>query len=241
MILRLAPLPDSLRGPDDEAYKGVVPRRARFLEPTAARSLTALLVECGNALVFTDVYRSPEASLAARRSKRGIQPPGFSAHNFGIAFDLDVAASLRNLRMRYPEMIELLQRHGWFCHRRDLDSSAAESWHQNYLGQDAARYLAEADPQASNTWAWPVEARIAELYGEAFKLSDLEAQQALAALRFYTGDLDGALGPLAREAVGAFQRAWGLPDDGVAGPRTRRVLAVVTADVELLTIDGGPA
>jgi N-acetylmuramoyl-L-alanine amidase len=94
----------------------------------------------------------------------------------------------------------------------------------------------QADPQAANTWAWPVESRIVELYGEAFKLTDLEVQQELAALRFYTGDLDGALGPLAREAIGAFQRAWGLPDDGVAGPRTRRVLAVITAEVELASV-----
>lgn len=234
MRLRLSSLPETLRGPDDEDYRGRVPTRARFLEPGAAGSLLRLIEGAGAFLVFTDVFRSPESSLAARRSKRGVQPPGFSAHNFGLAVDLDVGASLRAGKLRYPELVELMADHGWHCHRRDLDATAIESWHFNYLGPDAARYLAAIDPQARNTWGWPVEARIEELYADQFRLTDLEVQQALAALRFYLGDLDGKLGPLSREAVGAFQRAWGLPDDGVAGPRTRRVLAVVTAERELV-------
>ena len=235
MRLILALLPDSLRGPDDPDYKGQVPKRARFLEPGAAASLLAL-VNLHPWLTFTDVYRSPESSLAARRTKRGVQPPGFSAHNFGLAVDLDVGACLKLGKLRYPELVENMRQGNWYCHRRDLDQTASESWHFNFLGPGAAQLLKEADPQAANTWAWPVESRIIELYGEAFKLTDLEVQMGLAALRFYTGDLDGALGSLARESIAAFQRAWGLPDDGVAGPRTRRVLAVVTAEVELRTV-----
>lgn len=235
--LRLSPLPETLRGPDDEAYKGRVPRRARFLHPAAAASLLELVAK-HPWLTFTDVYRSPESSLAARRSKRGVQPPGFSAHNFGLAVDLDLGACLRGSKLRYAEMTEAMQGGGWYCHRRDLDGTAIEAWHFNHLGADARRYLAEADPQAANTWAWPVEAKIVELYGEAFKLTDLEVQQALAALRFYTGDLDGKLGPISRESIGAFQRAWGLRDDGQAGPRTRRVLAVVSAERELVSPEG---
>ena len=235
MRLLLSPLPDSLRGPEDEAYKGHVPKRARFLEPGAATSLLGL-VAAHPWLTFTDIYRSPESSLAAKRTKRGVQPPGFSAHNFGLAVDLDVGDCLKGGKLRYPELVENMRQAGWYCHRRDLDQTAMESWHFNFLGPGAAQLIQQADPQAANTWAWPVEARIVELYGEAFKLDALEVQMGLAALRFYTGDLDGALGPLAREAVGAFQRAWGLPDDGVAGPRTRRVLAVVTAEIELRTV-----
>lgn len=64
MRLLLSPLPDSLRGPEDEAYKGRVPKRARFLEPGAATSLLGL-VAAHPWLTFTDIYRSPESSLAA--------------------------------------------------------------------------------------------------------------------------------------------------------------------------------
>lgn len=238
MRLVLSELPSTLRGPSDPAYKGLVPKRARYLHPEAAGSLLRLVVS-HPWLTFTDVFRSPESSLAARRSKRGVQPPGFSAHNFGLAVDLDVGACLRDGKIRYPELVETMRGGGWHCHRRDLDATAMESWHFNYLGDRAADLLQLAALEIVNTWAHPVEARILELYGDAFAMSDLEVQQALAALRFYLGDLDGTLGPQSREAIGAFQRAWGLPDDGVAGPRTRRVLAVITAERELVPPAGG--
>lgn len=234
MILLLAVLPESLRGPDGPDYKGRVPRRARFLEPDAAASLLKLVAKCPW-LVFTDVYRSPEASLAARRSKRGVQPPGFSAHNFGFAFDLDVGACLRGGKLRYAELLEELAAFFWFCHRRDLDQTAAESWHFNYLGERAPELLDLTDLDAPGTWSRPVERRIVDEYGASFALSDAGVQRALAGLGMYRGDADGKLGPLSREAVGAFQRAWGLADDGVAGPRTRRVIAVVSAQVELVS------
>lgn len=234
MILRLSELPDTLRGPDDADYNGLVPRRARFLEPGAAAS-TLQLVAKYPWLTFTDVYRSPDASLAARRTKRGVQPPGFSAHNFGLAWDLDVGACLRGGTLKYVELVEQLTADFWFCHRRDLDQTASESWHFNYLGPDWKRFMTQVDPQAANTWSWAVEARIVELYGEQFKLDDRQVQEGLAALKFYSGAADGSMGPLTREAVGAFQRAWGLPDDGLAGSRTRRVLAVVTAKTEVVS------
>ncbi|HVO53600.1 MAG TPA: peptidoglycan DD-metalloendopeptidase family protein [Solirubrobacterales bacterium] len=49
-------------------------------------------------------------------------------------------------------------------------------------------------------------------------------QSALAALHLYSGYVDGIRGPLTRGAVVAFQRRQGLAADGIAGPRTRRVL-----------------
>ena len=235
MILRLAPLPDTLKGPADEVYRGRVPKRARFLEPGAATSLL-ILASKNPWLTMTDVYRSPDSSLAARKTKRGVQPPGFSAHNFGIAIDLDVGACLKAAKIRYPELVEEMRQAGWHCHRRDLDATAMESWHFNYLGGRSEDLLKQADLDAANTWAWPVEARIMELYGEQFKLTDLQVQEALAALRFYTGDLDGKFGALSHEALAAFQRAWGLAPDGAPGPRTNRVLAVVSAEIELVTV-----
>lgn len=235
MQIQLSALPNTLKGPDDSSYKGLVPKRARFMEPAAASALMQLISASNNSLVFTDIYRSPEASLAARRSKRGVQPPGYSGHNFGFSFDLDIAETLRVMKIRYVELIELLRQYGFHCHRRDLASSADESWHQNYFGEEADGLLKLLDPQQPRTWATPLEAKIVQVYGTSFTFDAKELQAQLSRLWLYRGEVDGKEGPLTREAVAAFQRAWGLADDGIAGPRTRRVLAVVASEVELVT------
>ena len=49
-------------------------------------------------------------------------------------------------------------------------------------------------------------------------------QVALRAHGFYGGAIDGVAGPLTARGVRAFQRSHGLRPDGLAGPRTRRVL-----------------
>lgn len=52
----------------------------------------------------------------------------------------------------------------------------------------------------------------------------LGIQEALAALGFDPGPLDGVPGPLTRAALQAFQRSAGITDDGVPGPITRSAL-----------------
>jgi len=55
-----------------------------------------------------------------------------------------------------------------------------------------------------------------------------EAQQALTALHEYQGDITGELDQVTINAIQAFQRAHGLPDDGVLDARTRKRLAAAT-------------
>jgi murein L,D-transpeptidase YcbB/YkuD len=98
-------------------------------------------------------------------------------------------------------------------------------------------YLSQADPHDRSTWSRPVEARIVERYGHAFQMDLHAVQQHLANLGFYRGEVDGDAGPLTREAVAAFQRAWGLRDDGVPGPRTQRTIAYVTAGREVVPLE----
>lgn len=226
MILHLAALPATLRGPDDEAYKGRVPTRARFLHPDAVRSLLALEAATGG-LVYTDIFRSAESSMAARRSKRGVQRPGYSGHNYGLSVDLDVGAVLRSHRWRYPDLIAVMEDGGWFCHRRDLSSSAPENWHWNFL---TTREAALAVPHDRSTWGAPVEARILSYYGADFVLDPEAVQAALASLRLYSGEVDGQIGPISREAISSFQRAWDLTPTGAADERTQRTLALVSAE-----------
>lgn len=55
-------------------------------------------------------------------------------------------------------------------------------------------------------------------------------QQALAAAGFSPGARDGAFGRSTKKAVKAFQKANGLPTDGIVGPATARALNKALAD-----------
>jgi hypothetical protein len=210
-----------------DGVDGRMPARMRWLHPDAAKAFAVIAPWA----VVSDMFRSPESSLNAIRTKVGAKPPGFSAHNFGLAVDLDIAASRQNLAARVgsrraitkAELDEALEAAGWFCHRRD-HAMDHEAWHFNYLGvvtQVSARYR--------TTEGW-IEGRIRQLYGAALELDDRGAQSALKRLRLYSGAIDGKVGPLTREATRVFQRAWGLVETGRLDARTQRTLAYVAAD-----------
>lgn len=237
--LQLAHVP--LRG----IYKtkdGLLPPRWSRLHPEAAAAL--IRVQGADDLVYSDAFRSPEQSLQAAREKRGVQPPGYSAHNFGLAVDLALddyvpPGSERDAAMRpgtlsrlgcgYPELCTRLAAEGWYCHRRD-GKRGAESWHFNWLGPHSATALALAVPENPRTWADAAEHAVRAWYGAQLALDVRAAQEALAFIRLYRGEVDGLFGPRTREAVRAFQRAWALPETGTLTDRTQRVLAVVTAE-----------
>src|SRR5688500_12568851 len=96
----------------------MVPKRMRFLHPEAAESLVGLEGDTGG-FVYSDIYRSAESSLAARRIKRGVQRPGYSGHNYGFSVDLDIEEIMRTKKILYRDIIHLMQKRGWYCHRRD--------------------------------------------------------------------------------------------------------------------------
>jgi hypothetical protein len=208
-----------MRGPATADYGGRVPTRFRYLAPDAAASLVRMLDAYDNRFVFTDLYRSAQGSREAYATKPGTQRPGYSAHGYGLAFDLDLSSTLHAASVSYAQLCEIVADYGWYCHRRDLDSSGSEAWHFNFLGPNAGRYLARIDPQDHGTWGRPVEARIMERWGTGFQLGP----QAIAA----------GLAKASAADVRTFQREWGLAVDGVPGPITQRVLAFVTADLQI--------
>lgn len=212
MILVLQQLPQ-LAGPPDDGYSGLAPKRALYMRPDAAAALLLVEQDTGG-LVYTDIYRSPQAIRDAYRAKGGTQPVAFSYHGYGGCVDVDVKRCLQKLGTNYEGLVKIMAARKFYCHRRDGNPELSESWHFNYLG-DRADYLLAQTTSSHTTWAAPAEAMIQAWYGPELKLT---AEQIMTLL------------PVARATdVKDFQRQWDLVVDGVAGPRTQRVLAFVTA------------
>jgi peptidoglycan hydrolase-like protein with peptidoglycan-binding domain len=200
--------------------KDQMPERMRYLHQDAAASY----MQMADFAVVSDMFRSPEASLQAVREKRGAQPPAFSAHNYGLAIDLDIVATRKRWNLPSKQQLDAeMESRGWFCHRRD-HTMDHEAWHYNFLGVGAAI------PADAHSTAGLVEARIVSLHGASFAPDDRESQEMLARMRLYAGAIDGQIGPLSRESIRAFQRTWGMPDTGDLDARTRRTLSYVTCD-----------
>ncbi|HKE15216.1 MAG TPA: peptidoglycan-binding protein [Kofleriaceae bacterium] len=221
----------SLRSLPAQAVRGIygpskdqMPERMRYLHPDAAASY----LEMADFAVVSDMFRSPESSLQAVREKRGAQPPSYSAHNYGLAIDLDIDAAKKRWNHGSKQALDAeMESRGWFCHRRD-HTMEFEAWHFNFLG------IGAPIPAGIHSTAGLVEARIVSLYGAGFAPDDTESQRLLAGLRLYAGEIDGDIGPLSRESIRAFQRTWGMPDTGELETRTRRTLAYVTCTRSLV-------
>lgn len=231
MKLQLTPVPADTQGIYTiRGVAGRLPPRALFLHPAAAAAFKPLAAH----VVVSDMFRSPESSLAAVRSGRGAKPPGYSGHNYGLSIDIDIMPTWSRiggiaLRLDKGALDEHFEQYGWYCHRRD-HLIGSEAWHYNHLGYEAN---ADIRPRAHST-AGALETKIMRLYGGQFELGETAAQMALARLRLYSGELDGVLGPLSREAICAFQRTWGLKATGSLDATTQRTLAYVAADKEIL-------
>lgn len=208
----------------------VFPERMSLLHPTAAKAFAELEAALGCKVRVSDMFRTAEQSFTAMQQKTGVQPPAYSLHNYGIAIDIATDAVLKATGFDKPKLDMFFSRFGWWCHRKD-GKRGMEDWHFNHLGAptDAAAFLA-VSAKSTNTSA-AGEARIQSLYGSALRVSDVQAQTALSALKLYGGDIDGAFGTRSREALKAFQRTWKLQATGDLDERTQRVLAYVTATV----------
>lgn len=207
-----------LAGPQKDGYHGLVPERALYMHPDAAVALLLVEEDTGG-LVYTDILRSPEAIRQAYSTKKGsTQPVGFSYHGYGGCVDVDVEATLAKLGTNYEGLVQIMAARGFYCHRRDGNPTASESWHFNYLGPDVDALL-ELTTTDHSTWAAPAEAMIQKWYGPELVLTEVQIATLL---------------PVAHATdVKDFQRTWNLTVDGVAGPRTQRTLAFVTAQVQI--------
>jgi peptidoglycan hydrolase-like protein with peptidoglycan-binding domain len=246
VILKLTPLASShVKGIyTADGFKGRLPARMRFLHPAVALMFSKIAAWA----VVSDMFRSPESSLQAVREGRGAQSPGYSGHNYGLSIDLDIGASMENLaatrgvgshRVSKETLDGAMAAAGFYCHRLD-HKMEHEAWHYNGLGNPndnfPGRLLADwpvIPPQGTRTHD-ELEKLIVRLYGADLRPNPTECQHMLKKLRLYHGEVDGIIGRLSREAVRAFQRTWGLAESGILEERTRRTLAYVTAEREMV-------
>lgn len=199
----------------------VFPKRMSYLHPLAAKSWEALDADTRDCVILTDMFRTLEASLnrrypSKRKINRKAQRPGYSAHNFGLAIDVDVKQTMENLRVSKTALDALMKRYGWHCHRID-GKIGSECWHYNYLGSHF-----DLEPGARNT-ADAIESRICFTYCRWF---NIWSPQPLMQRLGYSD-------------IRHFQSAWHLKIDGIAGPVTKRTLGCVYLETRYFKNDEG--
>jgi hypothetical protein len=202
---------------------GKLPLRSLFLHPVTA---DAFLADLADAVSVIDMYRSAEVTMMAIASGRGTRPPGYSGHNFGFSIDVDLDATLAELRLDKPGFDAWMSARGWHCERED-GARGLDDHHYDHFGLVEQLALVSATDPIRD-----VEQLIARIYGEALAPDPEESQRLLKKLRHYGGVLDGVIGPVTVEAIRIFQRAWQLDRDpqvqpGALDARTRRTLAFV--------------
>ena len=213
------------------ATKDVMPERMARLRPDAAVAFTAAETALGQRIRVSDMFRTAEQSFQAMQTKKGVQPPGWSLHNYGIAIDIDTDAMLPAFKGKKADMDKFMEGFGWWCHRRD-SKRGMEDWHYNFLGSNGRLLVDASDkPTKRTSTSAAADARIQAMYGPGLSLTPVEVQECLAHLKLYGGEQDGKIGPRSQEAIRAFQRTWKLAETGTVDARTERTLAYVAADI----------
>lgn len=230
MVLQLAVMPyGRIRSHYRDGRPGF-PQRMAFMHPAAHGAFLRMLEESAGQIPLTDMWRSSAASLRASRRSKLAKPPAHSGHNYGLSIDVDISDALHRMRMTKKELDGFMQKHGFYCHRKD-HRRKAEEWHYNYLG------IAEGPERWLKHTAWSfrtsgaIEAVIKHLY-EPFWSQTVALQQTyLRLLGHYYGQIDGISGKLTERATRDFQRIWGLKPDAIIGPKTGRLLAFRYAEL----------
>ena len=243
--------PEMVRGayPIGKHTPNGMPLRALFVHPEVWPAFQRVAPR----IVITDLTRSAESSLSRMAEKPGlVQPPGWSDHGVGGAFDLDIKATLKH--GGFATRVELdhwLRKHDWpmFWWTAGADAPkpnkpGAETYHHSFdetIGRcdDGRSTAAMAERRMLRWYPW--------LDLSTWRNPLLTAQYLLKRLGHYSGALDAGegdernFGPLSKTALAMFQRAlmvrsWcrkkGVTDfaEGKLDKATARVLAFCAAE-----------
>jgi hypothetical protein len=153
--------------------------------------------------------------------------PGKSQHNLGLAVDVHSASEPKRINW----LIANVKEFGF-----SWEVVPSEPWHIRYVCGDNIPASVKAWMDANGVTApaagvsAPTPAKPAKPAKPAPAPTsgnqNVKIQEALKARGFYTGKIDGDLGPKSREAIKAFKVKNGLPADGVPGPKVLELLGL---------------
>jgi hypothetical protein len=226
MNIVLQQLPESVLGIYGDS-KNLMPRTMRRLHPDAAASYLAIDA-LGVKLRVSDMFRSPEASLRAMQAKPGlVQPPGFSAHNYGLAIDVSLGDCLKRFSMTKTQFNAFMESHGWTCHRLD-DARGPEDWHYNFQ----VRHLIQPGRQVVGSRGRAQDAGALRRPDGAS--TSLKHRRPSRPCGFYSGAKWTARAVRSpRQRSESFQRAWQIRESGLGTEVPRRVLALATTTLDV--------
>src|SRR6476620_3707724 len=104
MNIRLKKLPESIRST----------ARYNLLAPEVFNSFLDLERYTGG-LVYKDFWMCAVQSLIARRIHPSSLRPAYSPFNYGMSLALD----LKEVKIEYEELLNIMKKHGWYCYRTD--------------------------------------------------------------------------------------------------------------------------
>lgn len=222
MHIKLKQLPDSVKGPE----------RLHCLTSEAVEDLLKV-EEVTSGLIYKSFWRDSTSTFMAKRLHHSSYSPGYDPHNYGLSVTLDLEAiKAKHGKSTYSYIVDAMKNYNWFCHRPDKVETGIDSNIFHYLGKKNDTYwpLATKDPVS---WKKPIEQKIYDIYGKDFSLSIGQAQSALVKLGLMHGQVDGRTDLYFRESMLAFQRTWDLTLSGSLSITTSRILAFLTAEIEL--------
>jgi hypothetical protein len=154
--------------------------------------------------------------------------PGKSQHNLGLAVDVHSASEPKRINW----LIANVKEFGF-----SWEVVPSEPWHIRYVCGDNIPASVKAWMDTNGVVA-PVGKAQAPAAAPAPASStpatkptpepsfERALQEALKARGFYTGKIDGDLGPESRAAIKAFKVKNGLPADGIPGPKVKELLGL---------------
>jgi len=225
---------------EDERFKNVVkvrvpgiygrkgnplPKRMSKLVRPAAVALKKVfmeLVKVRGHLYISDMFRSATQQQRAHEDwksgrKTAYSPPScHSVHEAARAIDIDAFdTGIGHQRVR-----EILNKHGWVNIVDTL--TGAECWHYEFRQKKWQSYK---EKHGYAAMAHSMKEEIGNLAGFQIAQAEKKAvrwlQDSLNKILRIRLSVDGIIGEKTRKAVKAFQRKYGLQEDGVAGPITK--------------------
>ncbi len=207
-----------------KTHDGNLPSRLLYMHEGAIADFYRLQKSTDFNLVYSDIFRKPESSFLARKSKGAmVAPPGKSGHNYGLSFDVDVEKAIALLttpdnprNVRILRLQDYFASYNWYPLRSVRDKlmkknkPVTEEWHFNHGHGLIADWIEER-------------------YGK-ITLSVEHLQGILIQLGYNAYPVDGIFGRQTQKALKMFQKDCRIKVTGRADHETSFILSALRAE-----------